>query len=464
MRHKCLISVKCTPISLHRYSPKSHRLIPFILTFVILLGTCFFGCSPHTLLSPDDPAVLRMWHVYGEQATSPMNLLIQEFNQTEGSEKGVIIDVTLMSSSSKIGELLMDAYTKKPGAPAMPDIFSAYPKNALDIGTDNLVNWSDYFSKEEIDKLQPSFVEEGMLEDRFSVFPLSKSTHLLFVNGSLFERFSKETGISEEAFKHWDSFYEAASAYYEWSNGKAFCAFDYPMRTIELDAISRGSKPYTEDGWYDKNDKILKDAWDQFANSFVRGHVIISDLYSNTQIMTGEVLCGISSSAAILYYNDQVTYPDGTKEFLNLKVFPIPATEGVKLLATQRGMGICALKGDTKKEEAASIFLHWMLEKDRNLVLASEMGYMPVQKTDFSMIRDMSFDQPAYQQVYEAIFKINESSEFRSEPAYAGYDSRINNLYEILRNRQNTLPEELIDESDVSGLAEETWSILYLAK
>lgn len=40
--------------------------------------------------------------------------------------------------------------------------------------------------------------------------------------------------------------------------------------------------------------------------------MVVSDLYSNTQVMTGDVLSGLGSSAAILYYNDTVTYRDGT--------------------------------------------------------------------------------------------------------------------------------------------------------
>lgn len=48
----------------------------------------------------------------------------------------------------------------------------------------------------------------------------------------------------------------------------------------------------------------------QFARALAQGHVVVSDLYSNTQVMTGEVLGGLGSSAAILYYND--TSPIGT--------------------------------------------------------------------------------------------------------------------------------------------------------
>ena len=65
--------------------------------FLIGLMLCFAltGCSDKTKLDPDNPVTLTMWHVYGEQADSPMNRLIEEFNRTVGAEKGIIINVTM---------------------------------------------------------------------------------------------------------------------------------------------------------------------------------------------------------------------------------------------------------------------------------------------------------------------------------------------------------------------------------
>ena len=72
----------------------------------------------------------------------------------------------------------------------------------------------------------------------------------------------------------------------------------------------------------------------QFARSLAQGHVVVSDLYSNTQVMTGDVLSGLGSSAAILYYNDTVTYRDGTQEPMDLHVLPMPKTAGAAVSAS----------------------------------------------------------------------------------------------------------------------------------
>lgn len=81
----------------------------------------------------------------------------------------------------------------------------------------------------------------------------------------------------------------------------------------------------------------------QFADAFTKGHIAISDLYSNTQVMTGEVPAGLGSSAAILYYNDTVTYADGTSEPMNLKILPMPQQNSNKKCITQAGVGLCRI-------------------------------------------------------------------------------------------------------------------------
>ena len=97
----------------------------FTLFLVLAIITASLaGCGEKSLLSPDNPVTLTMWHVYGEQADSPMNLMIKEFNETVGKEKGVTISVTNVSSTSKIALQLKDALDAVPGAPEMPDIFS----------------------------------------------------------------------------------------------------------------------------------------------------------------------------------------------------------------------------------------------------------------------------------------------------------------------------------------------------
>ena len=60
------------------------------LLSLLLLCTLVFalsGCGEKTLLNKKKPVSLTFWHVYGEQAGSPMDLLVQEFNRTVANER-----------------------------------------------------------------------------------------------------------------------------------------------------------------------------------------------------------------------------------------------------------------------------------------------------------------------------------------------------------------------------------------
>ena len=405
-----------------------------ILSVIVILLTCFSGCGKKSELSSSEPVTLTMWHVYGEQADSPMNKLVDEFNRTVGKENGVIINVTLMTNASMVGPQLLEAQADEPGAPEMPDLFFCHNNNAQALGKENLVNWNDHFTTDELSDIVPEFLSDGMVEDYLAVFPVSKSTHLLFMAGGVFDRFSKDTGVTFDDLTTWSGFFDAAEKYYEWSGGKPFCAIDYLVRCVELNALSKGSGDfYTEDGWYDFSNEGFKSSFMEFAQAIAKGHIVVSDLYSNTQVMTGEVASGIGSSASILYYNDTITYSDNTKEPMDLVVLPLPCAGVGERFVTQAGVGLCAYNTTSKKAEAAYIFVKWFTESNRNLDFVAETGYMPVRKDAFEKIGDYEFKNADYESLYDAIEKTNDTCVALTEPNFDGYYNKIYKLYDAIR-------------------------------
>ena len=436
---------------------KSARKLFLLLLIFSISICCLSGCKKSEL-DKNKPVTLTMWHVYGEQADSPMNRLIDEFNETVGMEKGIIINVTAMSNASKIGEKLLDAQNKVPGSAEMPDLFFAHKSNALGLGTDNLLDWKEYFSEKELSAYVPGFLEDGTADGKLPVFPVSKSTHLLFIAGGQFERFSADTGVTYEALSTWDGFFDAAAKYYDWSGGKPFCALDYPLRAIELAAAESGAgNIFADNGFYDPSNVIFKQTFMKFADSLAKGHIMLSNLYSNTQVMTGEVVAGISSSAAILYYNDTVTYEDGTSEPMNLEILPLPAENGKKPYITQAGVGLCSYKTSSQKAEAAVIFAKWLTEPERNLEFVCQTGYMPVTNGAFDKIDDYRFKTADYEKLYAALKKVKESSEVLSEQQSPAYYSRVYAFYDYLRNEQKQF---ILSNTPPEALAEGLWQKL----
>lgn len=436
---------------------KSARKLFLLLLIFSISICCLSGCKKSEL-DKNKPVTLTMWHVYGEQADSPMNRLIDEFNETVGVEKGIIINVTAMSNASKIGEKLLDAHNKIPGSAEMPDLFFAHKSNVLELGADCLLDWNEYFSEKELSAYIPEFLEDGTAAGKLSVFPVSKSTHLLFIAGGQFERFSADTGVTYEALSTWDGFFDAAAKYYDWSGGKPFCALDYPLRAIELAATESGAgNIFADNGFYDPSNVIFKQTFIKFADSLAKGHIMLSNLYSNTQVMTGEVVAGIGSSAAILYYNDTVTYEDGTSEPMDPEILPLPAENGKKPYITQAGVGLCAYKTTSQKAEASVIFAKWLTEPERNLEFVCQTGYMPVTNGAFDKIDDCRFKTADYEKLYAALKKVKESSEVLSEQQSPEYYSKVYAFYDYLRNEQKQF---ILSNTPPEALAEGLWQKL----
>ena len=336
----------------------------FLKLAAVLPGLVLASCGgSKTLLSAKDPTMLSIWHVYGEQADSPMNRLLTEFNDTVGKEKGILLNVTNMTNSAAIGSQLQDAKADKPGALDLPDLFSAHASDASALGIETLVDWNDWFTAEDMAAYVPGFVQDGIIDGRQVVFPVSKSTQLIFLNGSQYARFAADTGAQLSTLATWDGFFEMAGAYRQWSQGKPFCALDYPLRLVELNALEQGGGELYKGSWYDLTNETFRASWMEFAKALVQGNILVSDLYSNTQVMTGETLAGLGSSAAILYYNDVVTYPDNTTEPTDLMLAPLPHAAGTATpLMPQAGVGLCAFKTTDQKAEAAAVFLRWLTE------------------------------------------------------------------------------------------------------
>ncbi|MBE6870844.1 MAG: extracellular solute-binding protein [Ruminococcaceae bacterium] len=440
---------------------RTQILTRIILLLLIVISTVCMasGCSNSTLLDPDDPVTLTIWHVYGEQANAPMNLLVDEFNDTVGKEKGIQVIVTNVTGTSKILAQLLDAQAGKPGALEMPDLFSCHTQNAPSLGADNLVDLGQWFTDKELNSYVPEFLESGMFEGKLAVFPVSKSTYALFINGSQFKRFSADTGVTYESLSDWNGFFDVAEKYYNWSNGKAFCAFDYLIRHLELDIISRyGKLDYTDSGWYDENDPAVKESFTMFAEAFAKGHITVSNMYANTQVMTGEVPSGIGSSAAIGYYNDTVTYPDNTSEPTDLQVLPLPKSGGEHEYMPQTGVGICAYKTTEQKAEAAYEFIKWFTESERNLDFVVKTGYMPVTNRAFAAIDGYAFEDKGYESLYNAIKTMHDGYTPIVRPDFDGFYDKTNALYDWLRENQPSLTERYQNGEDISVLTEEMWS------
>ena len=108
---------------------RMRRMVGIILSLALACGLLLdAGC----VRSPSNqPTTITIWHVYGGQTDSPLNDLIDVFNNTVGVEEGIRVEVAMVSDNKNIHNGIIAAAAGEPGSPKLPDMFVSYPKTVL---------------------------------------------------------------------------------------------------------------------------------------------------------------------------------------------------------------------------------------------------------------------------------------------------------------------------------------------
>lgn len=411
----------------------NHKIGTLILA--CLLAVSFSGCNSGNSLDPKDPVTLTMWHNYGGQMKTLMDEMMDEFNSTVGAKEGIIINVTSISGSSTLHDKLTSAAAGDPGAPTLPDLTIAYPKTALILAEKGLLtDLSAYFTEKELSAYMPRFLEEGRFQGGLYVFPIAKSTEALFVNKTIFDRFSADTGASYDDLSTFEGIIRTADRYYEWTDGKTpeipndGKAFYMPDSVFNMALIGMAQlgADFLEDNALNTSSDRYQKVWNSYFPSAVKGSIPIFDGYSSDLFKTGDLVCATGSTAGVLFYPAAVIYADNTKEDAEYAILPYPVFEGGKKIAIQRGSGMCVIKSDERKEAAASIFLKWFTEPEQNLHFTASSGYLPVTEKAYGDAMDRQIEGIAsenIQNLLKTVEIMQEEYDFYVPPLTENFDA-----------------------------------------
>ncbi|NLW64516.1 MAG: extracellular solute-binding protein [Syntrophomonadaceae bacterium] len=312
----------------------------FIMLLALILLPILPGCGIGFEAGSSQPVTLTLWHNYGGQLKDTMDEMIDEFNETVGKKEGIIVSVTSISGSATLHEKLTMAAHGDPGAPSLPDITTVYPKTALILAEKGLLaDLDEQFTRKELSAYIPQFIEEGRLADGgLYVFPIAKSTEVLFVNKTLFDRFSRDTGARIEDLQSFEGIIRTASLYYEWTDrqtpdipndGKMFYMPDSIFNLFLVGCRQLGAE-FTADGQLNLNTPQHKKVWDFYFTPAVMGQVAVFDGYATDLAKTGDIVCSTGSTAGVSFFSPTVTYADNTSEPIELAILPYPVFEGGK--------------------------------------------------------------------------------------------------------------------------------------
>lgn len=411
------------------------RKILFSLIFATIMMTVLTACINNINVTSKNPVTLTLWHNYGGQLKETMDEMIDEFNETIGAENGIIISVTSISGSSTLHDKLTMAANGDPGAPSLPDITTLYPKTALILFDKGLLaDLNQYFTSQELSAYIPEFLQEGKINnDGLYVFPTAKSTEVLFVNKTLFERFAKATGAKIQDLQTIEGIMKTADLYYQWTDqltpdvendGKMFFISDSLFNFSLIGCQQLGEDLMNEGKLHFDSPSYFR-IWESYFKPAVLGQTTIFDGYATDLAKTGDILCSTGSTAGVSFFSPTVTYADNTSDLVELVVLPYPIFEGGKKIAIQRGAGMGVIKSTKEKEDAASIFLKWFTSPENNLRFVSSTGYLPVTKEAFGELMSMEIDNisnDSIKKLLQASKVMQDEYSFYIPPLFDGID------------------------------------------
>lgn len=402
-----------------------HLTAIFLVLTMLLLCV---GCGE----KGEKQITVTLWHVYGAQTDSPLNDLIAEFNSTVGAEQNIQVKVTSVTNNKTIHEGVLAAAFDDPGAPELPDMFVSYPKTVLAMPDDEvLVDYYDYFSEEELGEFLPTFVEEGTVNDRLVVLPVAKSTEILYVNKTAFDRFSAATGAKLSDLETWEGLFALAEKYVEWTDsltpdtpddGKVFFVHDFHFNYFQVGVESLGADFFSGDKL--AFDKTYEKVWEPYARAAISGGVWLESGYATEPLRTGDSIVSVASSASVLYFSDTVTYADNTSEKIEVITMPVPTFEGGEKMVMQRGAGICTVKSTPEREKACATFLKWLTDAEKNVEFVTSLGYMPVKQESFDTYMSeaiKNLTDPMYVTLYKTFQETQKQYDFYVPPQLDTY-------------------------------------------
>lgn len=356
-----------------------------VLCFFIAAMLTLCGCSDNNHgLSKENPTAVSIWHCYNGHAASQFDDLVTEFNNTVGRENGIIITAQGMSSASGLEDALWDSATEKIGSPAMPNIFQCYPDTALSLESKvSLVDFNDYVSEDEKLAYVRQFLDSGCIgaDNAWKIFPVAKSTEILMLNKTDWDKFARETGAELNSLLTWEGLAKTAHDYYEWSGGKAFWGRDAFSNYPIIGSSQLGHELFKDSGntvTLDFDKDVMKKIWNGFYVPYVNGYYSQVGKSRCDDVRIGEIIALVCSCASAAYFPNEVVLPDGTGYPIECMVLPLPNFEGTAPYAILEGAGMAVTKSTEAEEYASVLFLKWFTESQQNLRFSASSGYMPV--------------------------------------------------------------------------------------
>ena len=416
----------------------AHRKVVLCLLGAALATSMISGCSG----KKSDPVTVTVWTYYNGDQLDAFNDLTEKFNDTVGKKDGITVETKSLGTAEDLEQNVLAAVNGEVGASEVPNIFSAYSDTTYTMDQkDMLVDLSDYLTDKEKDEYVEEYLKEGDFSDDGSIkiFPVAKSTELLFLNDTDWQKFAKETGAQYEDLQTVEGLVETAEKYYNWTDsqtpeaddGKALFGRDAMANYLLVGAKELGCDIFgVKDGKMTLNfdEDIIRKLWDNYYVPYVKGYFSAFGRFRSDDVKTGNVLGYVGSTSSATFFPTQVSDDSGAAYDIDLKVLPCPKFKDGDDYAVQQGAGMVVTKGSEDEIKASIEFLKWFTAPEHNISFSVGSGYLPVTKeaNDMDIIHKnaSSLSDSMDSILTEAVDTVNTNQMYTTKAFGTGKDAR----------------------------------------
>ncbi len=370
-------------------------VIAAVIIAIGMLSSCTQEDKDKIHLDSKNPVTIEVWHYYNGAQKAAFDKLITEFNETVGMEKGIIVEGVNQGNVNELMEKIIDSANKKVGSDPIPNVFAAYADTAWQIDQMGLVaDLGQYLTQEEISEYIPSYIEEGRMgaDQALKIFPTAKSTEVLMLNKTDWDKFAEATGASLEELKTIEGITRLSEKYYEWTDsltpdipedGKAFFGRDAMANYLIIGSKQLGTEIFTVKGGkveFKIEEEVFRRLWDHYYVPFINGYFAANGKFRSDDAKVGDLIALVGSTTSATYFPSEVMSGEESYPIDSL-VMPAPRFENGAAYSVQQGAGMVVSKSTKEKEYASVLFLKWFTEAERNLEFAAFSGYLPVKES-----------------------------------------------------------------------------------
>lgn len=428
----------------------------------VLAASLFSGCAG----KKSDPVTITVWTYYNGDQLDAFNGLTEKFNETVGKKEGITVEGKSLGTAEDLETSVLSAANGEVGAEEVPNIFSAYSDTAYAMNQkDMLVDLSGYLTDKEKEEYVEEYLKEGDFTDDGSIriFPTAKSTELLFLNDTDWQKFAGDTGAQYEDLETIEGLVDTAEKYYNWTDeqtpepddGKALFGRDAMANYFLVGAKELGCDIFeVKDGKMTLNfDKdVIRKLWDNYYVPYVKGYFSASGRFRSDDVKTGNVLGYVGSTSSATFFPIQVSDDSGNSYDISLKVLPCPKFKDGENYAVQQGAGMVVTKGSEEEIKASVEFLKWFTQTENNIEFSVGSGYLPVTNEANSIDKIKSVDKDINSSMEEILSKsvdeINNNDLYYMHAFENGNDARTtlqNSFGDIAQQDRATVEERIAD-------------------